>query len=88
MPASVPAHFSHTNQLVRPGRDAGPYRFSQSAAVQKVKNSGNWYNRSSVLLHQNLLQQLFECSQTIENVLAHVNLDGTAAVLTQRLQIA
>ncbi|AFM24103.1 hypothetical protein Desti_1391 [Desulfomonile tiedjei DSM 6799] len=36
--ASVPAHFSNINQLVRAGRDAGPYRSFNAQCVQKVRN--------------------------------------------------
>jgi len=29
----VPAHFAHTNQQVRPGREAGPYQFIWNAIL-------------------------------------------------------
>gem|GEM_PF-1411452 len=45
-PASVPAHYDKTNQLVRPGRDAGPYQFGGARPVQKVKNYGDSYKLS------------------------------------------
>ncbi|AFM23260.1 hypothetical protein Desti_0527 [Desulfomonile tiedjei DSM 6799] len=42
--ASVPAHFSSTNQPVRAGRDAGPYHSFKAQCVQKVRNFVICYN--------------------------------------------